>query len=74
MRYVCLIEYTAWRNFINFIEKFREACQISDNIISDHFVDVNRMVLFGSVVERTNEDPRLTRWPAITSPKITIPL
>ena len=38
------LEYTEWRNFCKVIEKAKEACRGSNNAVSDHFVDVNKMV------------------------------
>ena len=40
--------YTPWQNYTGVIEKAKEACQTSDNAISDHFIDVNKMILLGS--------------------------
>ena len=38
------LEYTEWRNFCKVIEKAKEACRGSNNAVSDHFVDVNKIV------------------------------
>jgi DNA-damage-inducible protein D len=57
-----LLGYTEWRNFTNVIEKAKESCQTSNNAISDHFVDVNKMVPLGSGSERELEDILLTRY------------
>jgi DNA-damage-inducible protein D len=43
-----LLGYTEWRNFFKVIEKARESCKNSDHLESDHFVDVNKMVILGS--------------------------
>ena len=40
------LEYTEWRNFCKVIEKAKEACRGSNNAVSDHFVDVNKMVRY----------------------------
>lgn len=37
--------YTEWRNFCKVIEKAKEACRGSNNAVSDHFVDVNKIVM-----------------------------
>ena len=37
------LEYTEWRNFCKVIEKAKEACRGSNNAVSDHFVDVNKI-------------------------------
>ncbi len=43
-----LLGYTEWRNFITVISKAKTACEVSGHEISDHFVDVNKMVDIGS--------------------------
>ena len=42
------LEYTEWRNFCKVIEKAKEACRGSNNAVSDHFVDVNKIVNAGA--------------------------
>ena len=39
------LEYTEWRNFKKVIDKAILACESSDNLASDHFVDVIRYTL-----------------------------
>lgn len=39
-----LLGYTEWRNFFNVIVKAKTACETSGNLISDHFVDVNKTI------------------------------
>ena len=43
-----LLDYEEWRNFLLVIEKAKTACYNSGQKISDHFVDVNKMVDLGS--------------------------
>ena len=43
-----LLGYTKWDNFLNVINKAKTACEISDNLIIDHFADVGKMVELGS--------------------------
>ena len=57
-----LLEYTEWRNFEKVIDKAKIACENSGNIVSDHFVDVNKMVEIGSGAEREIQDVKLTRY------------
>jgi DNA-damage-inducible protein D len=57
-----LLGYTEWRNFTKVIEKAKDSCQTSNNAISDHFVDINKMVPLGSGSERELEDILLTRY------------
>lgn len=56
------LEYREWRNFSKVIEKAKIACQGSDNVVSDHFVDVNKMVNIGSEAGREIDDLELTRY------------
>ncbi len=57
-----LLGYADWRNFQNVIEKAKTACHGADQRISDHFVDVNKMVEIGSEVQREIKDISLTRY------------
>ena len=44
-----LLGYAEWRNFNNTaISKAKTACEMSGHAVSDHFVDVNKMVDLGS--------------------------
>ncbi|SIS83475.1 hypothetical protein [Chryseobacterium gambrini] len=47
-----LLGYSEWRNFYNVIIKAKTSCEVSDNSVSDHFVDVNKMVALGSGSQR----------------------
>ena len=57
-----VLEYTEWRNFETVINKAKEACNTSGNNMSDHFVDVNKMVPIGSRTQREIEDIMLSRY------------
>ena len=46
-----LLGYTEWRNFMKVIEKAKNACSNVGHNITDHFVDVNKMVVLGSGAE-----------------------
>ena len=56
-----LLGYTEWRNFVQIIEKAKIACTNSGQKVSDHFVDVNKMVDLGSRSKREIDDVMLTR-------------
>ncbi len=57
-----LLGYSDWRNFSNAINKAKESCQTTGEAVSDHFVDVTKMVKIGSGAERKQEDIMLTRY------------
>ena len=41
-----VLEYTEWRNFNKVIDKAMLACKNSGFAVSDHFVDINKMVYY----------------------------
>jgi DNA-damage-inducible protein D len=57
-----LLGYSEWRNFTAVISKAKTACEVSGHAISDHFVDVNKMVDLGSGSQREVDDIMLTRY------------
>ena len=56
------LEYKRWDKFCNVIENAKTACEKSNNIISDHFSQVGRMVEIGSKTSRNIIDFRLSRY------------
>ena len=57
-----LLGYEDLRNFLKVVEKAKESCVNAKFKISDHFVEVTKMVPLGSGSEREVEDIILTRY------------
>jgi len=48
-----VLEYIEYRNFLLVVDKAKEACKNSGEVIHNHFVDTNDMVKIGSGAERS---------------------
>ena len=57
-----LLGYTDWRNFLNAINKAKEACKNSQIDLNYHFVDINKMINLPKNAVREVEDIMLTRY------------
>ena len=57
-----ILGYAEWRNFLKVVDKGKVACENIGLVVSDHFVDVNKMVPLGSGSEREIDDIALTRY------------
>jgi DNA-damage-inducible protein D len=55
-----VLEYSEWRNFATVVHKAQRACANSGHEVSDHFVEVNKMVGLGSGAEREIDDIMLS--------------
>lgn len=57
-----ILEYSEFRHFIPVLNKAKEACKNSNQIIKDHFEDVLEMVSIGSGAQREIQDVKLSRY------------
>lgn len=56
------LDYTDFRNFQTVINKAKEACVNSGELIENHIVDFNEMVAIGSGAKREMESTKLSRY------------
>ena len=57
-----LLGYAEWRNFGTVLSRAKTACELSGHKVTDHFVEVNKMVDLGSGSQREVDDIMLTRY------------
>lgn len=57
-----LLGYSLWQNFTKVISKAKEACVNVGQLVEDHFIDINKMVVIGSGAERHIDDTMLSRY------------
>ena len=57
-----LLGYSLWQNFTNVINKAKAACENVGQLVTDHFIDVNKKVELGSGAIREVDDVMLTRY------------
>lgn len=57
-----MLGYSLWQNFTKVISKAKEACVNVGQLVEDHFIDINKMVVIGSGAERHIDDTMLSRY------------
>lgn len=57
-----VLDYSQYRHFLPVVERAREACRHSGQLVEDHMEDVLTMVPIGSGAKRQIEDIRLSRY------------
>ena len=57
-----LLGYSLWQNFTNVISKAKTACENVGQPVTDHFIDVNKMIMDGKGAQREVDEVMLTRY------------
>ena len=54
--------YTQWRNFLNAVDKAKEACSNAGEDVKHHFADISKMIDLAKGAQREIDDIALTRY------------
>ena len=57
-----MLGYSQWRNFMNAVEKAKEACRNAGQNLFDHFADVSKTIPMPKGAEKEIDDILLTRY------------
>lgn len=57
-----VLEYIDFRNFLSVVDRARQACEKSGQLVENHLVDFNEMVSIGSGAERSMPSVKLSRY------------
>ena len=57
-----VLVYKEWRKFENVIAKAQKSCENSGNVICNHFVDINKMIVLAKGAKRKVIDYKLSRY------------
>lgn len=57
-----ILEYSKWGNFTKVIDKAKISCNISNNLVSEHFADVRKVLEVGNNAKMNISDYHLSRY------------
>jgi DNA-damage-inducible protein D len=57
-----VLEYSEYRHFIPVVDRAKEACENSGQLISHHFEDILEMIRIGKTAKREVESVKLSRY------------